>query len=100
MTTEIHDHQHHHGADGHSHGVIDPSLVSSERGVWAVKWSTFGLLVTVLLQVGAVYLSGSVALLADLLHNIGDLISAYLWVLPFGWDDYPPVADFNMDMVG
>ena len=84
MTTEIHghDHQHHHDSESHSHrhGFVDPSLTSSERGLWAVQWSSFGLLVTVLLQIGAVYLSGSVALLADLLHNVGDVISA----LPLG----------------
>lgn len=82
--TTVHSHSHpdHHDHDScnHSHGVIDPNLTSSERGLWAVKWSTAGLLVTVLLQVGAVYLSGSVALLADLLHNVGDIISA----LPLG----------------
>ncbi|WP_299411624.1 cation diffusion facilitator family transporter [Acaryochloris sp. IP29b_bin.148] len=84
MTTETtvhrHSHPHDHDACTHSHGVIDPSLASSERGLWAVKWSTAGLLITVLLQVGAVYWSGSVALLADLLHNVGDIISA----LPLG----------------
>ena len=97
MTTDIHDyeHHHHHGADGHSHGVIDPSLVSSERGVWAVKWSTFGLLITVLLQVGAVYLSGSVALLADLLHNIGDLISALPLGIAFWMGRFPPSRRFQ-----
>ena len=79
--TPVHNHDHHdHDSCTHSHGVIDPSVASSERGLWAVKWSTAGLLITVLLQVGAVYLSGSVALLADLLHNVGDIISA----LPLG----------------
>ncbi|KAI9131622.1 cation diffusion facilitator family transporter [Acaryochloris sp. CCMEE 5410] len=79
--TSISSHSHHdHESCAHSHGVIDPSLASSERGLWAVQWSTAGLLVTVLLQMGAVYLSGSVALLADLLHNVGDIICA----LPLG----------------
>ncbi|WP_299486046.1 cation diffusion facilitator family transporter [Acaryochloris sp. IP29b_bin.137] len=79
-TVHSHSHRHDHDACNHSHGVIDPSVASSERGLWAVKWSTAGLLITVLLQLGAVYLSGSVALLADLLHNVGDIISA----LPLG----------------
>lgn len=78
--TTVHSHSHHHDHDACNHGVIDPSVASSERGLWAVKWSTAGLLITVLLQMGAVYLSGSVALLADLLHNVGDIISA----LPLG----------------
>jgi hypothetical protein len=36
-----HEHGHSHGGaagHGHTHGVIDPSLSSSERGVWAIKW--------------------------------------------------------------
>lgn len=91
MTTKPHAHDHwhhHHDAGTHSHSVVDPSLTSSERGLWAVKWSTLGLLVTALLQVGAVYLSGSVALLADLFHNVGDVISAVPLGIAFwmgGW---------------
>ncbi len=35
-------HGHEHGGSGghgHTHGVIDPSIASTERGVWAIKWS-------------------------------------------------------------
>jgi divalent metal cation (Fe/Co/Zn/Cd) transporter len=38
--------------------------LTTERGNWAVKWSFAGLVITALLQVGVVVLSGSVALLA------------------------------------
>ena len=78
-----HDHNHHDhsGAHGHTHGIIDPSLATTERGIWAIKWSFAGLLVTALLQVVIVYFSGSVALLSDTIHNLGDATTAIpLWI--------------------
>jgi cation diffusion facilitator family transporter len=77
-----HHHHHHlpHGGHGHTHGAIDPSIATSDRGLWAVKWSLVGLLFTAVLQAGVFWLSGSVALLADLIHNIGDALTA----LPLG----------------
>jgi cation diffusion facilitator family transporter len=74
-----HFHHHDHGLS-HTHGAIDPSIATSERGLWAVKWSLVGLLITASLQAGVFWLSGSVALLADLIHNIGDAMTA----LPLG----------------
>lgn len=70
----MHDHAHH--EPGHTHGVADPSIASSERGIWAVKWSFVGLFVTALLQAVVVVLSGSVALLSDTIHNFGDAATA------------------------
>ncbi|HAC65954.1 MAG TPA: cation transporter, partial [Cyanothece sp. UBA12306] len=67
---------HHHGEHSHSHGIIDPEIISSERGIWAVKWSLVGLLITASLQAIVFWLSGSVALLADLIHNVGDAMTA------------------------
>jgi len=55
--TDEHRHAHH---QGHEHGTIDPSLATSERGIWALKWSFVALFVTALLQVVVVVLSGSV----------------------------------------
>ncbi len=82
-----HDHPHDHGhreqpdEHSHTHGVIDPSITASVRGIWAVKWSFVGLMVTALLQVGVVLVSGSVALLADTIHNFGDAATAIpLWI--------------------
>jgi cation diffusion facilitator family transporter len=70
------DHEH-----DHVHGVIDPTILSSERGIWAVKWSFAGLMATALLQVIIVYYTGSVALLADTVHNFGDASTAIpLWI--------------------
>ncbi len=73
---------HHHGYEGHSHvhGAIDPEIAASEQGLWAVKCSLLGLVITAVLQAGVFWLSGSVALLADLIHNIGDALTA----LPLG----------------
>ncbi len=66
---------------GHTHGVVDPSIAASQRGIWAIKWSFIGLMATALVQVLVVWLSGSVALLADTIHNFGDAATAIpLWV--------------------
>lgn len=66
---------------GHTHGAVDPSLVTAQRGIWALKWSFVGLMATALLQVVVVWFSGSVALLADTIHNFGDAATAIpLWV--------------------
>jgi len=73
-----HNHHEHHP---HTHGAIAPEILTSERGIWAVKWSFVGLLITALLQLGVVLLSGSVALLADTIHNLGDAATAVpLWI--------------------
>jgi cation diffusion facilitator family transporter len=64
----------------HSHGV-DPTIVSTSKGIWAVKWSFIGLMLTTVLQAIIVYFSGSVALLADTIHNLGDALTAIpLWI--------------------
>ncbi|MBW9054895.1 cation diffusion facilitator family transporter [Rhizobium mesosinicum] len=79
-------HGHGHGAHdesshGHTHGVIDPSIASSARGIWAIKWSFIILAITAILQLIVVFSSGSVALLADTIHNVGDAATAIpLWI--------------------
>lgn len=61
--------------------AVDPRLLTSERGIWAVKWSFAGLMATAVLQGIAVYFTGSVALLADTIHNFGDASTAIpLWI--------------------
>jgi len=77
-----HDHQHgHRGEHGHAHGAVDASIATSERGIWAVKWSFVGLFATALVQIVVVVLSGSVALLSDTIHNFGDAATAIpLWI--------------------
>jgi Co/Zn/Cd efflux system component len=60
----------------HAHGIVDPSIASSDRGLWALKWSFVGLMVTAAIQTGVVLASGSVALLADTIHNFADAATA------------------------
>lgn len=105
-----HEHQHHdngsahghsHGPDGHSHPMgmrgffyglfvphshdaadsIDNALEASAQGIRAVKISLFILLGTTVLQGVVVLISGSVALLADTIHNLSDALTAIpLWI--------------------
>jgi cation diffusion facilitator family transporter len=79
-----HDHApHHHTGPGHGHvhGTVDPTLLTTQRGIWAIKWSFVGLGATALIQVVIVWMSGSVALLADTIHNFGDAATAFpLWI--------------------
>lgn len=72
---------HQSSAHDHAHDVIHPSIVTSQRGIWAIKWSFVFLMVTALFQVVVVLLSNSVALLADTIHNFGDAMTALpLWI--------------------
>lgn len=74
-------HGHEHGGHGHTHGVIDATIATTDRGIWAIKWSFVILAVTAVLQMAVVALSGSVALLADAIHNVGDATTAIpLWI--------------------
>lgn len=103
-----HDHDHTHGAHGdhdHAHGhshapglkgwlhelfvphshdsadSIDAALESSAQGIRAVKISLLGLGTTSLFQLAIVLVSGSVALLADTVHNFSDALTAVpLWI--------------------
>ncbi len=76
-----HDHHHGHGEHGHTHGSVDPTIATSERGIWAVKWSFVVLVATAVMQLVVVLLSGSVALLSDTIHNFGDAATAVpLWI--------------------
>ncbi len=104
MTHEAHHHDHdsghgHHHDHGHgttvggamreifaphSHDAgdsIDSALESSAAGIRAVKVSLIVLGATALAQIGIVAISGSVALLADTIHNFSDALTAIpLWI--------------------
>jgi cation diffusion facilitator family transporter len=60
---------------GHQQAALDPNL-ATDRGMWALKVSLVGLLVTAIFQVFIVAISGSVALLADTIHNFSDALTA------------------------
>jgi cation diffusion facilitator family transporter len=61
---------------GHSHGLLDPSIKRSREGLRAVGFALAVLGVAALAQTLIFVLSGSVALLADLIHNFGDAATA------------------------
>jgi divalent metal cation (Fe/Co/Zn/Cd) transporter len=65
-----------HADHGHSHGLVDRSIVRSREGVKAVSISLGVLGLTAALQAAIFVLTGSVALLADLIHNAGDALTA------------------------
>jgi cation diffusion facilitator family transporter len=91
-----HEHQHQHQHAGgllgflseylvpHTHDTadaVDDALEASAQGIRAVKISLWVLLATTVLQLGVVFISGSVALLADTVHNFSDALTAIpLWV--------------------
>jgi divalent metal cation (Fe/Co/Zn/Cd) transporter len=67
---------HRHGDDGHSHGLVHDSIKRSREGVRAVLLALGVLGVAAIVQTLIFVLSGSVALLADLIHNFGDALTA------------------------
>jgi Co/Zn/Cd efflux system component len=69
-------HRHDDGGHGHSHGLIDRSIVRSSEGVTAVALSLAVLGLAASAQLLIFIASGSVALLADLIHNFGDALTA------------------------
>jgi cation diffusion facilitator family transporter len=69
-------HDHH----PHSHGLVDDSIKRSREGVRAVALALLVLGLTAAGQAIVFVVSGSVALLADLIHNAGDAATA----LPLG----------------
>lgn len=71
-----HDHDHTHGEHAHSHGLVDRSIMRSRAGVKTVAIGLAVLGLTATAQVVIFVLSDSVALLADLIHNFGDALTA------------------------
>jgi cation diffusion facilitator family transporter len=74
MTAHGHAHAAHHG--GHSHGFVDSSIRRSREGLRAVGMALLVLGLTAAAQALVFVASGSVALLADLIHNAGDAATA------------------------
>ncbi|MBI4671855.1 MAG: cation transporter [Chloroflexi bacterium] len=92
---QAHDHTHAHQAYAHTHGIVDPSLYSTTRGIWALKVSFAALMATALFQLVVVAVSGSVALLADTIHNFGDALTAVPLALAFVLTKRPPNRRFT-----
>ena len=65
----------------HDHGTMDRASWDSAEGIRAIKVSTFGLAATAAVQFAIAAYGGSVALLADGLHNLGDVFTTVaLWL--------------------
>jgi len=73
---QAHADEHEHEGHGHSHGLVDRSIIRSHEGVKAVSISLAVLGIAAGIQLFIFALSGSVALLADLIHNFGDALTA------------------------
>lgn len=80
---------------GHAHGVINADIALTEQGIRAIKYSFAGLFITALLQVIVVMYSGSVALLADTIHNIGDAVTAVPLLIAFKLLQKKPTKRFT-----
>jgi len=68
---DLNEHEH-----GHSHGLVDRSVLRSRAGIRAVSWSLAILTATAVAQAFIYSRTLSVALLADLIHNFGDALTA------------------------
>lgn len=72
-----HQHKDRHGdGHGHSHGLVHDSIKRSREGLRAVGLSLGVLGLTAVGQLAVFVATGSVALLADLIHNFGDAATA------------------------
>ncbi len=76
----VHDHAYAHtnahDEHGHTHGLIHDSIKRSRAGIRAVSLSLAVLGLTAIAQTVVFIASGSIALLADLIHNYGDALTA------------------------
>lgn len=73
-------HDRHHA---HLHGVADPKIVSTDRGLRALKWSFGALAAGAALQLAVAIFSGSIALFADTIHNAADAATAIPLAIAF-----------------
>ncbi|HWY89987.1 MAG TPA: cation diffusion facilitator family transporter [Solirubrobacteraceae bacterium] len=71
-----HRHARAHGGRTHSHGLVDESIKRSREGIRAVSLSLVVLGLAAVAQTVVFVASGSIALLADLIHNFGDALTA------------------------
>ena len=75
-----HSHAHPHA---HSHGLVHDSIKRSREGVRAVALALVVLGLTAAAQIAVFVASGSIALLADLIHNVGDAATAIPLAIAF-----------------
>jgi cation diffusion facilitator family transporter len=92
---DLDDHHNHYHSHAHMHGIVDPSILTTGRGIWAVKLSFAGLFITAFIQVIIVWYSGSIALLADTIHNFGDALTAIPLLFAFLLARWKPTERFT-----
>jgi cation diffusion facilitator family transporter len=98
-----HDHPHDHGSGlwasikhtltphAHDHAeVIQSAEEASREGIRASWISLGGMAITAILQIGIVAISGSIALLADTVHNFGHLVTTIPLIIAFRLGRRPP----------
>ena len=92
-------HENHHQTSSHlhAHGPIDPGLFQTEQAVKAVQYSFIGLVLTASIQTVIVFLSGSVALFADTVHNFADAGTAIPLLIAFRLANRRRQRDLHMD---
>jgi cation diffusion facilitator family transporter len=80
-----------HGHDhGHTHGGVDGAVLGSREALRTLWRSLVILGVTAAIQLVVVAISGSVALLADTIHNAGDALTAVPLAVAFILGRRPP----------
>ncbi|HSX09401.1 MAG TPA: cation diffusion facilitator family transporter [Candidatus Saccharimonadales bacterium] len=89
---ETHTHSDKHG---HTHGTVDATLFTTQKGLRAVMISFIILFVGALFQLVVVLLSGSVSLLSDTIHNFGDGATAIPLSIAFLLARKKPTPRFN-----
>ncbi len=87
-------HFHGHSHDDESMSASDPAL-STEQGIRTVWLAFFALGLTTVVQIVIVAMSGSVALLADTVHNIGDSLNSLPLLLAFYLVRRPPTRRYT-----
>lgn len=81
---DVHDHPHDH------YGALDATLLATRLGVRATWISLVALAATAFIQLAIVAVSGSVALLADTIHNFTDALTAIPLLIAFRLGRRPP----------
>lgn len=74
---------HFHGHDDHGNYIDEQVFQDNEEGIRTVWLALAALLITALIQIVIVVFSGSVALLADTAHNIGDGLNSIPLLVAF-----------------
>ena len=99
MATDDHGGHEHDDHDAHDHGhehfgPADAATLATREGVRATWISLGGLGVTAVMQMAVVAISGSVALLADTIHNVTDALTAIPLLIAFRLGRRPPTRRY------